>query len=398
MPNDLVRVLLVDVMNDGLGVVVARCLQRARRYEVHCLTSEGSHDLQHSSHARVACRPFDSSETLLAAIEAYVAEHPVDLLIPMQELALELTAPIAQELPAPARVVAIPSAELCEITDDKWSSYELLVGAGIPTPRSLLPGDRVEHDRPGLEAELASWGCESYLIKPLHGFGGNGIEFCASPRAIVDAWIAASDSADDPFLIQETIPGGDIDCSFLAVEGRVVAGTVQEPFRFQYAAHASGLGLDFREHEGLARIMDELARATNWSGVAHLDLRRDERTGAVSLIEINPRYWQTLLGSLAMGVNFPDLHCRLALGEPVDVPTASTGRWYNTHAITMNIQNLKVLRRDDFGPVFRLFRHEIAADPRLELYLLGHMLAEHLGLKLRELASRFDRSPSRAQS
>ncbi len=393
MSNALVRVLFVDVMNDGLSVVVARGLQRAGRYQVHCLTSAAAHDLQHSSHARVVHRPFNTPETLLAAIEAHVAERPVDLVIPIQEAALELTARIARELPPPMRVVAIPSAELCEIVDDKWSSYKLLVDAGIPTPRSLLPADRIERDRAGLEAELASWGCASYLVKPLHGFGGNGIEFCESPAAIIDAWIAASGSSADTFLIQEAIPGSDIDCSFLAVDGRVVVGTVQEPFRLQYEAHKSGLGLDFRKHDGLARIMDDLARATNWSGVAHIDLRRDERTGAVSVIEINPRYWQTLLGSLAMGVNFPDLHCRLALGEPVDVPTPGTGRWYNTHAITLEIRNLKALRRDDLGPVFRLFRDEVAADPRLELYLLGHMFTEHLRLKFRDLASRLRPAP-----
>lgn len=52
-----------------------------------------------------------------------------------------------------------------------------------------------------------------------------------------------------------------------------------------------------------------------YSGVAHVDVRRSARDGRLRIIELNARFWQTVIASLAAGVNLPQLACRLALGE-----------------------------------------------------------------------------------
>jgi D-aspartate ligase len=61
-------------------------------------------------------------------------------------------------------------------------------------------------------------------------------------------------------------------------------------------------------------------RALEWTGVAHLDLRVDGRSGAVTVIEANPRFWGSVLGSLHAGVNFPYLTCLASLGQPFEAP------------------------------------------------------------------------------
>jgi D-aspartate ligase len=63
-------------------------------------------------------------------------------------------------------------------------------------------------------------------------------------------------------------------------------------------------------------VMAEL----HWSGVAHVDLRAHEESGEISIIEINPRFWGSVLGSLHAGVNFPYLACLNALGQEFDYP------------------------------------------------------------------------------
>ncbi len=110
--------------------------------------------------------------------------------------------------------------------------------------------------------------------------------------------------------------GYDIDCSVLCKDGRILVHTIQKcivpnpvPFRIP-------LAIEFVENAEVLKVAARLIRALNFNGVANIDLRVDERDGRVQVIEVNPRYWLSLLGSQSAGVNFPQLACLAALGLP----------------------------------------------------------------------------------
>src|SRR2546428_697479 len=48
-------------------------------------------------------------------------------------------------------------------------------------------------------------------------------------------------------------------------------------------------------------------QALKWSGIVNIDFIYDENDKQAKILEVNPRYWQSLLGSLFAGVNFPYL-------------------------------------------------------------------------------------------
>ena len=62
-------------------------------------------------------------------------------------------------------------------------------------------------------------------------------------------------------------------------------------------------------------IATKLMRSLNWSGVACIDLRYDEQQKIFKVIEINTRYWRSLMGSLAAGINFPLLSIGIHLNK-----------------------------------------------------------------------------------
>jgi len=81
-----------------------------------------------------------------------------------------------------------------------------------------------------------------------------------------------------------------------------------------------------------------------WSGVAHIDLRYDRQADEIKVIEINARYWGSLLGSLHAGINFPLLAVKTAKGEAFEQKEYSLNRYF------MGKSPLKKLWQTAWGP------------------------------------------------
>jgi len=102
------------------------------------------------------------------------------------------------------------------------------------------------------------------------------------------------------------------------------------------AAHRFGplMAMELVRQDDVLEIGQKLLSALHWSGVAHIDFRRDSRDGQVKIIEINARYWGSLLGSLVAGVNFPYLACLTAQGVSFPMPKYQLSKYaYTTTAI-----------------------------------------------------------------
>lgn len=78
------------------------------------------------------------------------------------------------------------------------------------------------------------------------------------------------------------------------------------------------LGYEFIEESNILKTISELMKSLNWSGVACVDIRFDNKEQIFKVIEINTRYWRSLMGSLAAGVNFP-LHS-ICMHLDIEIP------------------------------------------------------------------------------
>ena len=66
--------------------------------------------------------------------------------------------------------------------------------------------------------------------------------------------------------------------------------------------------------EYLQRLLEEL----RWHGVCQADFIVDENTGVPYLIDVNPRFWGSVVQATASGVDFPYLAYRIAVDGDVD--------------------------------------------------------------------------------
>jgi predicted ATP-grasp superfamily ATP-dependent carboligase len=242
-----------------------------------------------------------ASPEVAQRVEQYCQTNAIDVVIPA-DLKTAIAAATQPAITTPFFPVA--SVEALETLHDKWSFHTLLTRLGLPSPQTQR-----------LDA-ATDWTQLTFplLVKPSQGEGGHGIVRCDTREAL-DAHYAAADTA--PQLVQTLIPGRDVDISVLADHGRVVAFSIQEDT-------AADTKL-FTQDERMLQIASEVMRDTAFHGLAHFDMRIDERDGALYVIECNPRVWGSLMYSVWGGVNFIELGCQLALGRKVPRSTPPSG-------------------------------------------------------------------------
>lgn len=295
--------ILVISNNDLFSRWVTVSLSTAgHRVDVMSPAVNCSARLSRHCHAHTACEPDalrNPDAGFLERIENYCREHQVDWVVPADLPATLLLARRVGALKA-SGIFPVARPELIEQFHDKGEFHQLLTSLGLPSPRTRLLKSREDATAADLEFPL--------MLKPVRGEGGNGVRRVDSRDplpAVLDA-IAAEHGW--PLLAQEFIPGRDIDLSLLADHGRPVAWTIQRK------AATAGV-LEFLHDPRVLEIGTALVRGTGFHGIAHFDLRIDERTNQPLMIEANPRFWGSLRHSLWSGVNFPALGLALARGE-----------------------------------------------------------------------------------
>lgn len=208
-----------------------------------------------------------------------------------------------------------------EQATDKWKLSQVLVAEGIAAPKTWSINLPAAEGAPLLEVDYP------VIVKPATGGWGHGI-YKFADAAEFSVFVMRYSGPPCLHVVQEYIEGYDIDCSCLCEGGRMLSHTIQRERKANSNPFKPASVVEFIDEPEVRSLVVALMEKLHWGGVAHLDLRYDERRGRFVVIEINGRYWGSLLGSLACGVNFPALACRTALGETFEPPACATGMYY----------------------------------------------------------------------
>jgi len=292
----------------GLGIVRSLGAMGAR---AHVMTSRRLFPSRFSRYCEasfhVPTSEMRAGPEAVRRVNAYCARHAIDVIVCGDLAATMFGSDVQAEVAVP--VFPVSRRELIESLHDKWRFHQLLVRLGLPSPRTELlgPGEGIGTRRLAYPV----------IAKPPASEGGDRVaRFDA--REPLERMLARPASRATSWLLQEYIPGRDIDLSVMADRGRLVAWTVQS---------GSGAGPRvFERDDRLVEIGRRICEATAFHGVAHFDMRIDERDGGVRVIECNPRFWGSLILSTWSGVNFVEAGCAMALGKPVPRQVQIDGR------------------------------------------------------------------------
>jgi predicted ATP-grasp superfamily ATP-dependent carboligase len=205
----------------------------------------------------------------------------------------------------------IPQYEQIELARNKWSLYQFAKQNGLPAVPSVFIGKAGEPISDSAEIDSIEYPA---LLKPTLQRGGFGIVKVCSSSDLENAWKNERILKGSEYILQSYIPGSDVSFSVLCQSGQVRAYTLwkellpsKEPFRVPRL-------VEYTEDEHAVDVGRHLVSAIGWDGVADIDLIVDKRDNTVKILEFNPRFWQSLLGSLSAGVNFPLMACLIAMG------------------------------------------------------------------------------------
>ncbi len=309
-----VRSVLIPDGEDELALRVLRCLAQARDLKVSVLSRDRRAPIRYSRHHQrfLAHRVDQFDRERVEVIKEAAREVDADIILPAGLPGIRLVADFQQDLASVAYLPPLVAPDVLDSFADKLRFSEILEREEIPHPKLIRPrGVPLDEDQlAGIKLPV--------LVKPRDLEGGNGIRLCESPRQVIEYLADQSDPLN--FFIQEFITGPDLSCSVLSQNGEILAYTIQRVIVPSHKPFGPSAAVEFIHDEAVLDSIQRLVRAVQWSGVVCFDLVFDEEAKEAKVLEANPRYWRSLLGSLSAGINFPHLACLAGHGLKVSCP------------------------------------------------------------------------------
>lgn len=209
--------------------------------------------------------------------------------------------------------ITLPEFEVFDIATDKLNLMVYCMKNDIPCPKTFIISDLI--DKQGLsKMELP------LLVKPRKGIGAIGLRIFDNVEDIIREYEALTNQFG-PLLVQEYIPqknGMQYQAeAFLNEDSKLVACVViNKPRFFPVNGGTSSANVTI-DHPEIAKTVKRLLEGIRWKGAADVDLILDPRSNTIKVLEINPRVTAGIKIAFAAGIDFADLHMRLALGKPV---------------------------------------------------------------------------------
>jgi glutathione synthase/RimK-type ligase-like ATP-grasp enzyme len=303
-----ISVLIPDAATQ-LSTRVAHCLKASGRVSVHGLSGRRTAPQRLSN----LFSTFEFStegiglSSWLERIDDIVARRQIDVVLPISDFGIRALSEHGRLLACTDRLVQLPEHHIFDVATNKASLANLLAVHGIPRPATIVvhAGKQRSENLSALTFPV--------LAKPSLLAGGQGIQRCESPAELER--LLAGKPEGEIWVVQEYIDGHDICVNVLCQNGKVVVSTTQHAVDQSSCSYKPPHNFEFKFDSSAADLARRLMEKLSWSGIANIDMRFDVKRKAPVVLEVNGRYWASLLGSLHAGVNFPLLACEAVSGQ-----------------------------------------------------------------------------------
>lgn len=301
------NVLLIGY-DEHLCLSVLYCLRKERDYNFYVLTTKEKSSAGYSRHVK-GLEYVSSYEAIEQGAMKCIQQWDIDLLMPFGEKEGLAIAKAKDRLSKICRIMPLTDLEQFKIATNKKRLNNFLLDKGL----RLMP-QTVDLDDPDFKAKFQDLNFP-VLLKPAEGAFGRGIETLRNKEEALKR-LNAEDVNHELYYLQEYVGGSDINCNVICEDGEVKHYTVQESPLKSLGNYNKNDDLIYKDDPSVLEVVKPMLKALNYQGVACIDLRRDILHNKVYLLEVNARFWGSLMASLTRaGVNFPLIMLKLGFGE-----------------------------------------------------------------------------------
>ncbi len=230
-------------------------------------------------------------------------KEKADLLIPTTDFDLGIWAKYREPLKKTGCTVLISTPRIIQICQDKRLTYQFLAKQGFDTPKTMMPRQALKE------------GNYPYFLKPWDGYASRGnafvrdreeLKFYSSriPNCLVQEYVGGQEHTVDVLVDFE----GQVRCVSVRRRLETLAGEVRKSMTVKNEAiiqQAQAVAQSLGAGPGVITIQCFLTDS-----------------GAIKVIEINPRFGGGVPLSIQAGANFPKWILQLWLGQEVKIPLA----------------------------------------------------------------------------
>lgn len=297
--------------NIGLGVLF--CL-RTLGYDFYLLTHNRKNAARYSRFTKKSFLYHAENDNLTEKIIELTKRYQIDLIMPYDELETREVTKNKEILSKYAPCLLGTEPAYFDIGIHKLKLAEFLTSNGISCPAFATFDNKAQLEK---LIELTGF---PLLLKPVRQSAGRNIQKIHD-RESLQAFFDARPDEHNGFILQPFIIGSDVTCNVICRNGEIICYTIQESPVKTGSNFSTNDTLEYHDDPEVISVVGTMMKALHWNGVACVDMRRDAQTGKVYVLEINGRFWASVVPSfLKAGVNFPLILSQLSLGEQVNIP------------------------------------------------------------------------------
>lgn len=313
--------------NPGPGLAIARCLHESSlETRIVGLSYEaldpGLYHRNYIDKGYILPYPSHGEDALFSCLADLHAREHFDIIIPCLDAEMLSFARLAPALSSSMGIrTFLPNAQqLAMRSKDRLSELAYVAGFSVPYTKPVYQASFF------YSCEMQGWRYP-LIVKGLYydaKLAYNADEAVAAFHRIAGEWGL-------PVLAQRWVQGEEVNLAGVGDgEGRLI-GAVMMKKRALTDKGKGWAGISIHNEE-LLNAAQGFCAATRWRGGLELEMLRDE-TGALHLIEINPRFPAWVYLSVGVNCNLPELQVRLALGEKImPLPAPSAGVMFIRYA------------------------------------------------------------------
>ncbi|MEV7013768.1 hypothetical protein [Streptosporangium sp. NPDC051022] len=345
-PSSDLRTVLVVSSGDGTGLNFSRSLDLAGGYRTVGVdtTLEDFHASEADTRYLIS---WDDPAGLVKQVNDIAERESADLIY-AADTSPELLA-LAEARDDLAAPTLLPDRDDHRRMEDKWTTHQALQRAGIPVPDTLLVTSESDLERI-MARHPRVW------MRRRSGSGGAG-SIATGSMPLARAWLDEQ-SGWGQFTAAENLSKRTATLSGLWNDGELVCSQLRERVSWKYSAlSVSGVtGITGAQRTFWDEDLHELAvrcvRAVcaRPHGIIGVDFTYDH-DGRALPTEVQPaRFYSSIYFLARLGLNMPDLYCRLALDGAQAMPDALPNPIRESHYWVKSVDKLpRLLSPEEFS-------------------------------------------------